>query len=602
MDRLEKGCSLYKHISDYCVLDLETTGFIPTKSKIIEISALRVRDNKVVAEYSTLVNPQCSIPKGASAVNRITDDMVKDAPTIETVIPDFLQFVGNDVIIGYNNATFDMNMTYDAVFESKGIPFRNNYIDVLYLARNSLPELDNHRLETVCNHFSFNTVGEHRALKDCYLTKACYDRLYNDFGDEMFVSKGYRPSGSSSDKTKYIRSSRFSEETKSLQELQQLLENIIEDGQVTLAEFSALSTWMEGHRELQGNYPFDRVYNALEKVLKDGAVSAEELEDMQILFSEFADPVSSQSSHDTITSIKSKHIVVTGDFDYGSRADVCALFENAGGIIDSSVKKATDYVVVGSKGSDSWKTGNYGSKIQKALELKDKGERVEIIQECNFIPAIQSILENGEPDSTDKSSFNASEYDWKQQIRSMLTELIAEYELPTGSLYLSDNYSKADSTQLISHSVCIWEPHFPAIPNEKPGQNKIVVTIVLGKTKSRPNELVMNIREIQEADLHGYLPYDFELLKQSESDKKSGTAKVRFDCNSKNLVNYIRKSTEYCLAGYESKAARFGCCSSFNECSDAKKCVHENKLYSKACIYRDSLDEGRIFYGKNRNV
>ncbi len=46
----------------------------------------------------------------------------------------------------------------------------------------------------------------------------------------------------------------------------------------------------------------------------------------------------------------------------------------------------------------------------------------------------------------------------------------------------------------------------------------------------------------------------------------------------------------------------FGCCSMFNECSDAKKCVHENKLYSKACMYRRHLDDGRIFYGKNRNI
>ena len=192
--------------------------------------------------------------------------------------------------------------------------------------------------------------------------------------------------------------------------------------------------------------------------------------------------------------------------------------------------------------------------------------------------------------------------DWKDDIRNMLEELIKEKELPAGSLYLSDNYGLADKTKLISHSVCIWEPDYPSMPNEKPGQNKLVVTIVLSTVKSRPDDLVINVRSTQEADLHQFLPSDAEVLKQTESDKKTGIIKVRFQRTSPSLVDYVRKNTEYCLDGYESKAARFGCCSSFMEFSDAKKCVHTNKLYSKACIYRDSLDDGKIFYGKNKNV
>ena len=65
---------------------------------------------------------------------------------------------------------------------------------------------------------------------------------------------------------------------------------------------------------------------------------------------------------------------------------------------------------------------------------------------------------------------------------------------------------------------------------------------------------------------------------------------------------YIEKLVAYELRTYDSKATRFACCSHFNECSDAKKCVHENKLYACACYYKANLDAGRIFYGKNRNI
>ena len=138
--------------------------------------------------------------------------------------------------------------------------------------------------------------------------------------------------------------------------------------------------------------------------------------------------------------------------------------------------------------------------------------------------------------------------------------------------------------------------------SEKPEQNKIVVTIVPSKAKSRPDDLDLNLREVQEGDLHKYLPEDAELLAQTKSDKEAGTVKIRLKKTSPNLTEYIRRNTIYCIKGYVSKAARFGCCSYFEKCSDAQKCVHENKLYSKACIYRENLDQGRIFYGKNRNI
>ncbi len=107
-------------MDDYSVVDLETTGIFLSSAHIIEISALKVRDNLVVEEFSTLVNPHCHIPKEATEINHISDEMVKDAPDLDDVIDRFIQFLGNDVIVGYNNAGFLM-ITLTFCIQQEGV-------------------------------------------------------------------------------------------------------------------------------------------------------------------------------------------------------------------------------------------------------------------------------------------------------------------------------------------------------------------------------------------------------------------------------------------------------------------------------------------------
>jgi hypothetical protein len=203
-----------------------------------------------------------------------------------------------------------------------------------------------------------------------------------------------------------------------------------------------------------------------------------------------------------------------------------------------------------------------------------------------------------------KDGERGEEMSWQQQIRDMLEDLITEYELPAGSLYLSDNFGQAERTRdmLISHSVCIWEPDYPPVPGEQPGQNKIAATIVPSKVKKRPDDLDIHLREVQEGDLHSWLPEGAQVLEQTKAEREAGTVRVRVRRDSPGLTEYIRRNTVYCIEGYVSKAVRFACCSRFRRCSDAGKCIHANKLYSKACMYRDHLEQGRVFYGKNRNT
>lgn len=646
MVREGKGQSAGKYMDDYAVIDLETTDYYVGMAEIVEISAIRVRDNMVVEEFSTLVNPHCPIPERAMRINHITDEMVKDAPDLEEVIDSFIEFVGDDVVVGYNIASFDMCLIYDVLKRLRDRRFSNNYIDVMHAAKRCLADMDNYKLETISRFYGLDTEGEHRALKDCYLVKDVYDRLYAKYGEEAFEKRS---------DSKY-QISHNQQELISLRALKDMVEVIIEDGKVTLDELSELKFWVREHRELAGNYPFDRVFCALDKLLEDRDITQEELDELLVILSDLVDPVKNRGSHNVSRTIQGKHVVVTGDFAYGSRKAVQCLIETAGGIIDKTVKTSTNYVVVGANGSRNWKAGNYGQKIHRAVEMKDKGYDIDIVEEAGFIPAVKRFIEcsieeetSDKPDKADRAKEGDNAYkeykheegdntveayiayskghlaalemagqekcvemdsseiinlDWKREIRDMLESLIDEYGLPSGSLYLSDNYghSAKHKDTITSHTVYIWEPDYPPAANEKPGKNKSVVTITPESGADISDTIVLNLREVQEGDLHKILPDDAEVLKRTKADMAAGMVRIRIKKTSPSLIAYIRENTVYCLKGYVSKAARFGCCSMFEKCSDEGKCVHENQLYSKACIYRNHLEQGRVFYGKNRNI
>ena len=166
-----------RYVSDYVVFDLETTGVSPKRDRIIEISALKIGDHEVADEFSTLINPERDIPYGATQVNHITDDMVAGAPTIDEVLPQFLKFVGDSVLLGQNIAQFDLKFI-DRECAAMGLTtLDNDYADTLPLSRACLCELHHHTLTDLCRHFGIVTEGAHRAMNDCYMTHRVYEKL-----------------------------------------------------------------------------------------------------------------------------------------------------------------------------------------------------------------------------------------------------------------------------------------------------------------------------------------------------------------------------------------------------------------------------------------
>lgn len=164
-------------MKDYVVFDLETTGLSPEKDEIIEISGIKVRDGRAAEEFSTLVNPGRPIPSGATKVNGITDRMVQDAPMLKTALEQFLAFAGDDILVGHNIHSFDMNFLYNGVMKTLGREVANDYVDTLYLARSCMPQMYRYRLTDLADHFGIETKGAHRALQDCVMNQQCYERM-----------------------------------------------------------------------------------------------------------------------------------------------------------------------------------------------------------------------------------------------------------------------------------------------------------------------------------------------------------------------------------------------------------------------------------------
>lgn len=167
----KRGKHLRNYVPDYVLFDLETTGISCNYDEVIEISAIKVRAGNVVEEFSELVNPGRRIPPAASAVNNITNQMVASAPPFSEVLPGFLKFVGDDVLVGHNINSFDLKFLYRDCNKYFGQDITNDYVDTLCLAKMVFPTWHHRRLSDLAEHYGISTVGAHRALADCRMNQ-----------------------------------------------------------------------------------------------------------------------------------------------------------------------------------------------------------------------------------------------------------------------------------------------------------------------------------------------------------------------------------------------------------------------------------------------
>lgn len=298
MEKRNRGNYVHKMLTDYCVIDTETTGLSAYYDRVIEVAILRVRNNEVVAQFNQLVNPGIIVPSFITCLTGITNSMLEGQPTLEDIKENVLSFIGDDFIVGHNTH-FDMQFLANGLAHD----FPNEYMDTMQFARKLYPELEGHSLSALVDYLNLPASG-HRALKDCQSTKALYDCLMgkmekSGIAVEQLFRKGNKP---------YV---------------------------IDVANIVPLTDEID-----KDNYFYG------------------------------------------------KHCVFTGTLEKMNRSSAMQLVVNAGGILDKSVQKSTDYLIVG--GFDycsSIKDGRSG-KMKKAEQLKEKGQNIEMLDEHTFYDLI----------------------------------------------------------------------------------------------------------------------------------------------------------------------------------------------------------------------
>ncbi len=171
---------------EFTIFDTETTGLCAgAGDRIIEIAALRFEGKRAIAQFSSLINPQREVSPAAYAVNRISRDMIKDAPLAKDVLPRFLDFIEGSCLCSYN-ASFDMEFIKEELsLIGACLPKDLIVVDALKMARRLLPGQDRYALSSVVEKLGVKTKQDHRALADVLLTYDVFLRFV-----EMLQQKG----------------------------------------------------------------------------------------------------------------------------------------------------------------------------------------------------------------------------------------------------------------------------------------------------------------------------------------------------------------------------------------------------------------------------
>ena len=166
----------------YCVLDLETTGISITVEKITEIGIMKVKNGEVIDEFECFVNPEKPIPQRVVEVTNITDEMVKDAETIDKVFPKVLEFLGDSIIVAHN-ANFDVGFLKHTA-KQLGYEFNYTYLDTLPLAKDLFPDLKKYKLGKIADSLGIEVDVAHRALADVDTTVKVFNVMLQKLRDK----------------------------------------------------------------------------------------------------------------------------------------------------------------------------------------------------------------------------------------------------------------------------------------------------------------------------------------------------------------------------------------------------------------------------------
>lgn len=364
--------------------DVETPNC--QNNKICAIGLSIIENGEIVYSQDYLVNPECNFDTRNIQIHGIQPRDVRDAPSFPQIWEKISTLFRSNLVAAHN-ASFDLcvlRKTLQAYQISESILY---YVDTMTIAQSAIPEAKNYRLPTLCDWFGL-PLNNHNAGSD---SDACAKLLC------IFLKSGAKLDS-------YITSydlsvvntpavtckpHRISATNQSLLTLNNILSSITCDGVLVETEVEYLQKWMDDNKELQGNYPYDKIYATLSAALADGVLEKSELESMLQLFKHVANPVQESSCDCQKLRISGKNICLSGEFDIGSKADVSENLIAHGACIQNSVTQKTDILLVGGHGSSALCAGNYGTKVKKALQMQEKGSKILLVREADLFASLE---------------------------------------------------------------------------------------------------------------------------------------------------------------------------------------------------------------------
>ena len=173
---LKQGKELNMFLSDYVIIDIETTGLNSNNNEVLEISALKVKSEEIIKEFDLLVKPMVPITPQITEITGITNSMVEQSPSIKDAFSDFITFIEDDVIVCFN-ASFDFGFLNHIAQELFRKVIGNDYIDTYHIAREHLPKM-RLTVPSLSKYYGINFSCNSRTLTDCYLVKGIYECLF----------------------------------------------------------------------------------------------------------------------------------------------------------------------------------------------------------------------------------------------------------------------------------------------------------------------------------------------------------------------------------------------------------------------------------------
>ena len=404
-----KGNSLIDNIDNYTVIDIETTGLDPKVNKIIELAALKVRNNQVVDKFNSLINPQVEINSFITELTGISQDMVKDAPILDEIIQEYLDFIGEDIIVGHN-VNFDINFIYDNSITLLKKAVENNYIDTLRISRLNT-NVENHKLQTMAKYYNIDYTNAHRALKDCYITKELYSCLKNEIS-KLNITKNNIIENFVIPKKNVFLNKKVVIKGAIKNYGYDFIEKIVQKcnassvGNIFYNNTDILIL-SQGMYKKYNEFPEDKVgaiilkARNLEKSGKLIVLSEEEflkLNNINIMFSNSKksirakDIIADAKEIDKDNFFYNKECVFTGTFEKLSRKECMQIIANLGGKNRDNVTKDTKYLILGNNDYNPILKGKKSNKLVKAENAKLNGQDIEIISENVFYDLIEDIL------------------------------------------------------------------------------------------------------------------------------------------------------------------------------------------------------------------